>query len=229
MAFGIDFNTLLPIVVVLFIVYFIVVIIARFVAPMSPLLQALLGRRKPIDQQRDNYHALVVHDLKRGAKRNRVPARVLKIKDPKDPEHPWIFYGKIKGVTMETDVCHILLKFRSISPFSQLLFIQPEYLTDVLSKELYAECAGFVPRAKYFWLPVWGSNVDKAERVRRNEQLRIHVGALFLENLNFYILEETSAQAIAGMEPKLKSGREPVAREGRPMAVEETKGEEAIE
>jgi hypothetical protein len=83
--------------------------------------------------------------------------------------------------------------------------------------------------AKHFWLPIWGSKVNQEKREELRQTVRIHLDALFMEALEMFTWEETSAQTVAGMEPKLKSGREPIERETKPMQVEETQGEEVIE
>lgn len=223
-----DFGFLIAALPILIFIMIGIIIFRLVFTPLAPLFNILMRRQKPIQQKREDYDALFIADLKRGAKRNRVPAKVLYAKDPYDPEQPWIHVGRIVGANAESDVIHLLLR-RRLSIFSIVLFIPRTKLSDLHSKETYAECAGFRPVNRHYWVPIWGALVDQKKREELRKIVHGHINALYDEFTVAVAREERTAQTVAAMEPALGSGRAPVLREPQTIETQPSQGSESIE
>lgn len=227
-----DWMWVIPIVVYGFIFFVAVSLFAKFAQAIG--LGNLLGiwakRQKPFQQKREDYDQLFMHDLKRSAKRNRVPARELFLIAKDDWEHPPIFWGKIRGVNAETDVIHILVR-RRFGILHELVFVPKDRITDLHSRELHISCVGLRAVARYFWFPIWGADVSTRDRERYRRIVTKHIDALYDEFRYAIVREEGTAQTVAAMEPRLASGRVPVLREPQVVALpeEDKQGEELLE
>ncbi len=217
------------VIVIFYIAFALFRIFAKAVG-LDKVIPILFSRQKPLQQKREDYDALFIHDIKRGAKRNKVPSRLLYVMDPNDWEDPWIFYGKVIGINLEGDVSHIAIR-RRFRIFSDILFLPRDRMTDPNTKELFAFCAGFRPVNRWYWKPIWPSHtVNTKERERLRGIVDEHLEALYHEFGQSIFREESLAQTISAMEPSLVAKRvPPIAREPEPVQVPKVQGEESVE
>lgn len=222
-------TTLIPYIIIILVVAMFFKMIAEAVG-LDKLLALFVGRRrKPLEMKREDYDALMVRDLKRSAARNRVPAKWLYMRDPKDEEHPSIVWGKVKGVNAETDVAHILVR-RRWNPFHELLFVPKDCMSDLHSKELYVFGVGARVVNRYYWVPIWGARFSSDYREKLNKIIWVHMKVLWDQYRALIGLEEGTAQMVSAMEPSLVHGRQPIqTREPELVAAQEKKGEEVLE
>lgn len=215
-----DWDWLIPIVIYAVIGYLLFSYFQKFAQStgLDKLLLAWYGRRKPVEEKRDDYDARFIHDLKRAGRRNRVPCKFLYVMDARDEESPWTYYGKVKGVNAETDVAHIVVR-HSWNIFSDVLFLPRNKLSDLHSKELFATCAGFRPVNHWFWVPIWGSLFDSAERERLRAIVLSHIQALYDEFGSMVIREEGWAQTVSSMEPGISAAQARARGETRVVEV----------
>ena len=214
---------LLPYMLIAGFVFMIFLSLLEKFAPYLPFLR----RRRPIKQNIRNYDEELIHDLKRGAVRNKVPARFLHIRDPKDPEFPYIYYGKIRGVNAHGDVFEIVAR-RRWGLLSDVLFIPRSQVTDLNSRDLYLECTGFYPVARWFWCPIWGASVNRKEVERRNLIVYIHISSLYDVFRSFVGREHGTAQMERAM---TSTSREMLETFALPETIPapQREGEERIE
>jgi hypothetical protein len=231
MADSMDFSWLIPVVLWGFIFFVGISLFAKVANAIG--LSNMLGfwqrRQKPVQQKRDNYDDLLLHDLKKSARRNRVPCKELYFQDKDDWEHPIVYWGKIRGITAETDVAEVLVR-RKWSIFSEILFVPTDRMSDLHSKELHISGVGARVIARYFWQPVWGAAVPKEARMRLDRITLKHIDARYHELQNAVGREESTAQMVASMEPRLESGRAAaVFKQPQAIPAEPETGEENLE
>jgi len=225
---GFDMSLLTSLLPVLMVILIVAIIAKIFLTPLAPLLGIFLRRKKPIQQERDDYDMLFINDQRASAKANHVPARRLVCRDPFDPEEPTRYWGKIKGANMESDVVHLAVR-RRFSLFTLVLFIPRDKLGDVHSRDLIAHCSGFRRVVRLFWMPTWGARMSSKEREKYRLIVKAHIDALYDEFSDAIYREETTAGTVLGMEPGLPSGRVPASREPRSVIISQPENVEESE
>lgn len=233
MAAALDMSWLFGILPALIVIMIVVMVTLKFLqlAGLDRIIQTWLGRSKPIVQKREDYDAYLMHDLKKAAKRNRVPSRWVICQPKDDPEQPPNYYGKVKGITSHGDVVHILIRHRA-SLFHNLLWFPRERMSDMHSRDLVLDCTGFECYNKHYYFPTYGGNVTAQEVVRLNKIVRDHKKAMMAEMHGLVVDEEGVAQTVAGMEPPLRvlGGRAPrVLNEPEVITTSPRQGEEVLE
>lgn len=214
----------------------IVVVLAIFMGAakatgLDKILFAWTQRQKPIIPERKDYIDVMVHNLKVAAKRHRVPSKLVFCQPRNDPEQPPAFWGKVKGVTMESDACHILVRYKW-RIFHDLYWFPREKMEDVHSKELFLDCEGFKRFLKHIWIPAWGSTYSAGDRERLTEIVKTNIKANMATMQQLMIDESGVAGTAAAMEPPLRAvgGRSSrVMEEPGVVAPPQHSGEEVFE
>jgi len=206
---------------------FIILTVLAFMEKFGPYLPWIFRRRKPIKQNIRNYDEELIHDLKRGAVRNKVPARLLHIRDSSDPEFPYIYYGKIRGVNAHGDVFNIVVR-KKWGLLSEVLFIPRSKVSDLNSRDLYLECTGFYPVARWFWVPIWGASINATTREELNKVVNIHIAALYDVFRSFVGREQGTAQMEKAMTSTPREVLERLA-ENETVPAPPREGEERID
>jgi hypothetical protein len=216
-------GPILPYLVIGFIAFYLFI---KFLAAFGAYIPWLSRRKLRVKQHVRDYDGEFILDLKRGAVRNKVKAKRLHVRDPNDPEFPYMFYGKIKGVNADSDVYEIVVA-RKLGILSDPLFINKELVTDLNSRDLYAECHGWKPKARWFWLPIWGASVPRDLQEKRNRAIWVHIASEY-DIFRSFISRE---QGTANLEKSMTSSpRDLLARLTGPEYVNapQNEGEEEI-